>query len=84
MLADPEGVRYNDVPAVAYAVNPDWFEARDMHVTVDYQGPATRGQTVADVRGVTGMAPNARVCLGVDVEELTGTFIRRVAGEGPS
>ena len=84
MLADPEGVRYNDVPAVAYAVNPDWFETRDMHVTVDYQGPATRGQTVADVRGVTGMEPNATVCLGVDVEGLTGTFVRRVAGEGDS
>ena len=82
MLADPEGVRYNDVPAVAYAVNPGWFETRDMYVTVDYQGPVTRGQTVADVRGVTGMAPNARVCLGVDVEGLTGTFVRRVAGEG--
>lgn len=82
MLADPAGVRYNDVPAVAYAVNPGWFETRDMYVTVDYQGPATRGQTVADVRGVTGMAPNARVCLGVDVAGLTGTFVRRVAGEG--
>ncbi len=84
MLADPEGVRYNDVPAVAYAVNPGWFETREMHVTVDYQGPATRGQTVADVRGVTGMEPNATVCLGVDVEGLTGTFVRRVAGEGDS
>ena len=84
MLADPAGVRYNDVPAVAYAVNPGWFETRDMYVTVDYQGPATRGQTVADVRGVTGMVPNAKVCLGVEVEELTGTFIRRVAGESPS
>ncbi len=82
MLSDPEGVRYNDVPAVAYAVNPGWFETREMYVTVDYQGPATRGQTVADVRGVTGMAPNARVCLGVDVAGLTGTFVRRVAGEG--
>ena len=82
LLADPAGVRYNDVPAVAYAVNPGWFETRDLYVTVDYQGPATRGQTVADVRGVTGMAPNASVCLGVDVEGLTGTFIRRVAGEG--
>ena len=82
MLADPEGVRYNDVPAVAYAVNPGWFETRDMYVTVDYQGPATRGQTVADVRGVTGMEPNATVCLGVDVEGLTGTFVRRVAGKG--
>ena len=82
MLADPAGVRYNDVPAVAYAVNPGWFETRDLYVTVDYQGPATRGQTVADVRGVTGMAPNARVCLGVDTAGLTGTFIRRVAGEG--
>ena len=84
MLADPEGVRYNDVPAVAYAVNPGWFETREMYVTVDYQGPATRGQTVADVRGVTGMEPNATVCLGVDVEGLTGTFVRRVAGEGDS
>ena len=82
MLADPEGVRYNDVPAVAYAVNPGWFETRDLYVTVDYQGPATRGQTVADVRGVTGMEANATVCLGVDAAGLTGTFIRRVAGEG--
>ena len=81
MLADPAGVRYNDVPAVAYAVNPGWFETRDLYVTVDYQGPATRGQTVADVRGVTGMEANATVCLEVDAAGLTETFVRRVAGE---
>ncbi len=83
LLTDPQGVRYNDVPAVAYAINPGWFQTRELYVSVDHHSPVTRGQTVADVRGMTGNPPNVRVCLEVDAPALTAAFTERVAGYSP-
>ena len=78
LLADPDGVRYNDLPAVAYAVAPDLFSAQDLYVTIETTSQVTRGQTVADLRRVTGHSPNAKVCLDVDPARLTGLFVERL------
>ena len=83
LLSNPGGVRYNDVPAVAYATNPEWFQTRELYVSVDHQSPVTRGQTVADVRDIGGNPPNALVCLEVDAAALTAAFTARVAGYSP-
>ena len=79
-LADGEAVRYNDVPAVAYAVDPTLFETERLAVAVDTGSELTRGQTVVDWYGMTGRAANVDVCLGVDAERLTEMVVERLVG----
>lgn len=77
-LSDGEAVRYNDVPAVAYAVDPTLFETERLAVAVDTGGELTRGQTVVDWYGMTGREANVDVCLAVDAERLTGMVVDRL------
>ena len=77
-LAEGEAVRYNDVPAVAYAVDPTLFETERLPVAVDTGSELTRGQTVVDWYGMTGRAANVDVCLGVDAERLTSMVTERL------
>jgi inosine-uridine nucleoside N-ribohydrolase len=81
-LADGEAVRYNDVPAVAYAVDPMLFETERLPVAVDTGGELTRGQTVVDWYGMTGRDATVDVCLGVDAERLTEMVVERLVGHG--
>ena len=74
-----EGVRYNDMPAVGYAVNPELFTAVPALVQIETRSDLTRGQTVADWNATK---TNARVCLEVNSPALTALFTQRVAG-GP-
>ena len=77
-LADGEAVRYNDVPAVAYAVDPSLMETELLPVVVDTGSELTRGQTVVDWYGMTGRAANVEVCLGVDAGRLTNMVVERL------
>lgn len=79
-LADGEAVRYNDVPAVAYAIDPPLFETKRLPVAVDTGSELTRGQTVVDWYGTTGRAASVDVCLGVDAEGLTELVVERLVG----
>ena len=74
-IGPEEGVRYNDMPAVGYAINPDLFNTRPAHVEIETHSELTRGQTVADWNAPN---PNAQVCLEVDVAELTNLFTERL------
>ena len=38
LLHHPDGVRYNDVPAVAYAIDPSLFTCRDLSVRIETSG----------------------------------------------
>jgi inosine-uridine nucleoside N-ribohydrolase len=78
LLADPNGVHYNDVSAVAYAIDPTLFGTQDFYVTIETQSPLTRGQTVADRRNISGNPTNARICLEVDAPRLTTLFTKRI------
>ncbi len=60
------GAPIHDALAVAAVVAPDLLVTQDVYVAVETQGDLTRGQTVADLYGITGLAPNASVALGVD------------------
>lgn len=77
-LAEGEAVRYNDVPAVAYAVDPTLFEIERLAVTVDTGGELTRGQTVVDWYSMTGREAHMNVCLGVDAGRLTEIVVERL------
>ena len=78
-LINPGGVRYNDVPAVSYVIDPTLFECKDLPVRIETQGAHTRGQTVANQRNDAGEEPNARVAFGVDAARLTQLWVERVA-----
>lgn len=70
-----EGVRYNDMPAVGYAIDPSLFTARPALVRIETHSELTRGQTVADW---SAGEPNARICLGVDAGGLATLFTERL------
>ena len=72
-----EGVRYNDMPAVGYAIDPSLFNARPAFVEIETHSELTKGQTVADFNAPE---PNARICLEVDAEALTALFTERLCG----
>ena len=54
-----EGVRYNDMPAIGYAIDPGLFTARPAYVEIETHSELTKGQTVADWNAAE---PNARIC----------------------
>jgi inosine-uridine nucleoside N-ribohydrolase len=68
------GVHYNDVPAIAYAIDPGLFRGARMPVLIETAGKLTRGQTVPDWHRQWGMEPNVEVCLAVDAERLADRF----------
>jgi inosine-uridine nucleoside N-ribohydrolase len=72
------GAHYNDVPAVAYAVDPTLYDVREYYVRISTHDPLTSGQTVADVANRWGQPPNARVLMGVEAARLTELFTTRV------
>ena len=78
LLRHPAGVRYNDVPAMAYAIDASLFTCQDVYIRIETQGQYTRGQTVADLEGQTGEKPNATVAFGVDASRLTRLWVERV------
>ena len=74
-IGPDEGVRYNDMPAVGYAVKPELFTARPASVEIETRSELTRGQTVADWQAAE---TNALICLDVDSEALTTLFTERL------
>ena len=77
-------MRYNDVPAVAFAVDPDLFQCDDFYVEIETHSPVTRGQTVAHRQPSEGYSPNVSVCLKVDGLRLAEMFTDRIVGyRGP-
>ena len=74
-IGPDEGVRYNDMPATGYAINPSLFSARPAYVEIETHSELTKGQTVADFSSAN---PNARICLEVDADALTALFTGRL------
>ena len=74
-IAPDEGVRYNDMPAIGYAINPGLFTARPAFVEIETHSELTKGQTVADWNAEE---TNARICLEVDAAALTAMFTERL------
>ena len=74
-IGPDEGVRYNDMPTVGYAINPGLFTVRPALVRIETHSELTRGQTVADWES---KETNTRVCLEVDSNGLTSLFTERL------
>jgi inosine-uridine nucleoside N-ribohydrolase len=76
----PGSVRYNDVPAMAYAIEPSIFEFKEAYVQIETQSLLSRGQTIAEFYGRYGENPNAKIAVGVDAERLVKLWVERVGG----
>ena len=76
----PGAVKYNDVPAMSYAIDPTLFETRHLYVRIATGDQLTQGQTLADLDGQTGEPPNTLVALDVDATRLTEMWTERVSG----
>ena len=69
----------HDPSAIAYLIEPDWFETVRVPVFVETMGSCS-GQTVPDVRGQTGDHQPVNVCTGVDSAAVLEMFKMRLAG----
>jgi inosine-uridine nucleoside N-ribohydrolase len=83
LLRDPDSIRYNDVPAVAYVIDPSLFTCQNAYMRIETQGLRTRGQTVADLRVQGSASPNVTVAFGVDAVRLTHLWVERVGNLRP-
>ena len=87
LLREPAGVRYNDLSAAAYAIDPTLFQAEEYPVTIETHSELARGQTVVDRRALGqdfgNESARVRVCLEVDAERLTSLFTQRICAYRP-
>jgi pyrimidine-specific ribonucleoside hydrolase len=70
-----EGAPLHDACAVAEALEPGIVESRPMNVQVETRSELTRGRTVCDVWGVTGLPANAAVGTGLDRERFVAMLV---------
>ncbi|WP_223624292.1 nucleoside hydrolase [Microbacterium sp. EST19A] len=73
-----EGMHLNDVPCVAYALNPDWFTVRHLHVDVELHGEHTRGQTVVQMIDRWQGEPNVDVLFDIDGQAVADALCASV------
>jgi inosine-uridine nucleoside N-ribohydrolase len=71
-------IAYNDVPSIAYCIQPELFDIEQYHVQISTHDELTKGQTVTDVTGIRGERPNAKVLMDVKDKALKELFIERV------
>jgi len=67
VFAFKEGPPLHDPCAVLAAVSPELFTFRHLRVDIEVTSPLSFGQTVCDVWGSTGRAPNVHVATGMFV-----------------
>ena len=80
--ADEDGARFNDLPCMAYVVDPSLFRGERIRVEIETTGTYAYGQTIADWRGQYGREPNATVLLEVEHARLVDLFAERVVTVG--
>jgi len=78
-IGDEGGARFNDLPTVAYAVDPTLFRVERHPVMIETTGTYTTGMTVVDWRGQFGRAANCDVLLGIDAPRLVEMFTERLS-----
>lgn len=69
----------HDAVAVAAVLDPTLLETRPMRVDVEHESELTRGETVCDFYGVTGLPPNADVGVRLDRERFFDLLYRSLA-----
>ena len=69
----------HDPCVIAYLLEPELFEGKDCHVTVETASELTMGRTVADWWGVTGKPANCRVIDRIDADGYYRLIAERLA-----
>ncbi len=75
------GAPLHDALAVSVLINPDVVKTRFLHVDIETKGEFTRGETVVDVYGITGKAPNADVALELNLplfKEIVFSHVKKL------
>ena len=86
-----------DPLAVGVAIDATLVKAPEMHVDVETRGDFTRGETVANrrgmvernvlygdryvIQGIDKVKPNAKVCTEVDADRFLQLFVSRIRGK---
>jgi purine nucleosidase/pyrimidine-specific ribonucleoside hydrolase len=76
----------HDPVAVAAVVDPSIVRTVRVPVVVELAGTYTRGATVVDLHGRTGLAPNVDVAVGLEVDafwRLLMAAVRKLGAPGP-
>ena len=76
-----EGVYYNDLPAIGYAIQPELFTSEQYYVRISVHDELTRGQTLVDVGRLRDAQPNASVLLDVRTREMLHLFVSRLSNK---
>ena len=73
-----DGAPLHDPCTIAYLINPDLFDGRQMHVVVDTTEGPSLGRTVTDWFGATEQLPNTKVITSGDAEAFFALITERI------
>ena len=74
-----DGGPLHDPCVIAWLLQPDLFQGRDVNVAVECESDLTMGMTVVDWWKVTGRPPNAFVVRSVNADGFFGLLAERIA-----
>jgi purine nucleosidase len=74
-----DGGPLHDPCVIAWLLAPALFSGRDCNVRIETRSELTRGMSVIDWWGVTGLAPNAQVLRHVDADGFFALLTERLA-----
>ena len=74
LLRDHHSLRFNDIPAVAYAIDKTFFASSKQTITIETHDEESKGQTRITTSSVPSKNQCVEVCLSVDVGRLTKFF----------
>jgi pyrimidine-specific ribonucleoside hydrolase len=72
------GTPIHDAVAVAHLAAPGLVRTAAVNVEIETEGRWSRGRTVADLRRVTGRAPNAHVGMDIDREAFVRLLVEAI------
>ena len=65
----------HDVCAVMALIHPEVFKIEDMYVEVETKGVYCVGQTVGDIKHITGKKPNTKALMDVNRRQFIDLMI---------
>ena len=74
-----DGGPLHDPCVIAWLLQPDLFTGRDCNVRIETHSALTRGMSVIDWWGVTGLPANAQVLRHVDADGFFALLTERLA-----
>ncbi len=74
-----DGGPLHDPCVIAWLLAPELFSGRDCNVQIEVASPLTRGMSVIDWWGVTGLAANAQVLRHADADGFFALLTERLA-----